>query len=61
VLEILVNRVVDNELLSGLSDCHLVEQGFSIFQYADDTILLFQDDLEQARNLKFILHRFKQM
>ena len=39
----------------------LVENGVSILQYADDTILLLEDDLEQARNLKFILYLFKQM
>jgi hypothetical protein len=30
-------------------------------QYADDTIFLLQDDLEGARNLKFILCLFEQM
>jgi hypothetical protein len=30
-------------------------------QYADDTIFLFQDDLEQARNLKFLLCLFEEM
>jgi hypothetical protein len=31
---------------------HLVEDGLSILQYADDTILLLDDDLEKAKNLK---------
>jgi hypothetical protein len=33
----------------------------SILQYADDTILLFEDNLEQARNLKFLLCLFEEM
>jgi hypothetical protein len=35
--------------------------GVSILQYADDTILLFEDNLEQARNLKFLLCLFEEM
>jgi hypothetical protein len=30
----------------------LVEDGLSILQYADDTILLLDDDLGKAKNLK---------
>jgi hypothetical protein len=32
-----------------------------MLQYADDTIFIIQDDLESARNLKFILCMFEQM
>jgi hypothetical protein len=32
-----------------------------MLQYADDTILLIQDDLEQARNLKLLLYIFEAM
>jgi hypothetical protein len=39
----------------------LVDGGVSILQYADDTILLFEDDLENARNVKFILCLFEQI
>jgi hypothetical protein len=33
----------------------------SILQYADDTILLLDDDLENARNIKLILCLFEQI
>jgi hypothetical protein len=33
----------------------------AILQYADDTILLLEDNLEHARNLKTILCLFEQM
>jgi hypothetical protein len=40
---------------------HLVDGGLSILQYADDTILCMEHDLEKARNLKFILAVFEQL
>jgi hypothetical protein len=38
-----------------------VEGGVAILQYADDTILLLENNLDQARNLKVILCLFEQM
>jgi hypothetical protein len=38
-----------------------VDGGLSILQYADDTILFMEHDLEKARNLKLILAAFKQL
>ena len=40
---------------------HLVDGGLSILQYADDTILFMDHDLEKARNLKLILLAFEQL
>jgi hypothetical protein len=40
---------------------NLVENGIAILQYADDTILLIQDDLGGARNLKLLLYIFEVM
>ena len=54
VLAILIKRAQASGLLRGLSG-DLTEGGVSILQYADDTILLFENDPEQARNLKVIL------
>ena len=59
-LAIMVNRAVNNKLISGLFT-HLDADGIAILQYADDIILLIQDDLVQARNLKFLLCLFEQM
>jgi hypothetical protein len=40
---------------------HLVDGGLTILQYADDTILFMEHDLEKARNLKLILASFEQL
>jgi hypothetical protein len=40
---------------------HLVDGGLSILQYADDTILSMEHDLEEAQNLKLILAAFEQL
>jgi hypothetical protein len=40
---------------------HLVEDGLSILQYADDTIILLEDDLEKAKNLKLVLSAFERL
>jgi hypothetical protein len=40
---------------------HLVEDGLSILQYADDTILFLDNDLEKAKGLKLILSAFENL
>jgi hypothetical protein len=40
---------------------HLVDDGLSILQYTDDTILFIEDDIEQAKNLKLILCVFEKL
>jgi hypothetical protein len=40
---------------------NIVQYGVAMLQYADDTILLIQDDVEQARNLKLLLYLFEAM
>ena len=34
---------------------NLIDGGFSILQYADDTIIFMDHDIEQAKNLKLLL------
>ena len=60
VLAVLVKRAQDNGLINGLG-ADLVEDGVSIIQYAEDTIFMFEDSLDSARNLKFILCIFEQL
>jgi hypothetical protein len=60
ILAVLVKRAQGEGLLTGLGT-DLVEGGVAILQYADDTILLLEDNLDQARNLKVILCIFEQM
>ena len=38
-----------------------MEDGLSILQYADDTILLLEDYLEKAKNLKLVLSAFEKL
>jgi hypothetical protein len=59
-LVIMINRAVDSGSLKSLAS-RLIENGLLILQYADDAILLLQNDLEQERNLKLILCLFEQM
>jgi hypothetical protein len=40
---------------------HLIEGGVSILQYADDTILFMEHDLEKAVNMKLLLCIFEQL
>jgi len=40
-----------NEIVS-----HLVDDGISILQYADDTIFFMEHDLAKARNMKLLLY-----
>lgn len=38
-----------------------MDGGLSILQYADDTILFMENDLEQAKNLKLVLSTFEKL
>ena len=40
---------------------HLVDDVPSILQYVDDIILLLENDLEQAKNLKLVLCTFEKL
>jgi hypothetical protein len=56
----MIENAQRNSLFKGLAD-NLVENGVAILQYADDTILLIQDDFDGARNLKLLLYIFEVM
>jgi hypothetical protein len=57
-LAMLMKKAHKEEILDGLVP-HLVDGGMSILHYAYDTILLLQDQLANARNVKFILCLFE--
>jgi hypothetical protein len=40
---------------------HLIPEGLSILQYADDTVVFLDHNLEHARNIKLLLTLFEQM
>ena len=60
MLAVLVSRARRSDQIKGLVP-HLIEEGLSIMQYADDTILFLEDDLAQAQNLKLILCVFERI
>jgi hypothetical protein len=60
MLAILIERAKEDGQVGGLIP-HLVEGGISILQYADDTILFLEHDLQKAVNMKLILCLFEEL
>jgi hypothetical protein len=60
MLAILIERAKSDGQIEGVIP-HLVDGGLSILQYADDTILFMEHDLDKARNLKLILAAFEHL
>jgi hypothetical protein len=56
----MINWAQSASLIIGLVP-HIIEKRVAIMQYADDIILLVQDDMEQAIHLKLILYMFEAM
>ncbi|WVZ64895.1 hypothetical protein U9M48_014345 [Paspalum notatum var. saurae] len=60
MLAIIVSRAKAIGLIKGVVP-HLVDDGLSILQYADDTVLFLDHDLDQAKSMKLLLCLFKQL
>jgi hypothetical protein len=60
MLAVLIKRAKDEGQISGIVP-HLVEDGISILQYTDDTIIFIDHDLDKAQNMKLLLCAFKQV
>ena len=60
MLAVLINRAKADGQITGIVP-HLIDGGLSILQYADDTVLFMEHDLEKARNLKLLLYAFEQL
>jgi len=60
MLAIIIERAKEDGQIGSLIS-HLVEGGVSILQYADDTILFMEHDLQKAVNMKLILCIFEQL
>jgi hypothetical protein len=58
MLTLLITQAKEDVQIMGLVP-HLVDGGISILQYADDTILFMEHDLEQAANMKLLLCAFE--
>src|SRR5438128_11760316 len=60
MLAVLIKRAKVDGQLEGVVP-HLIDGGLSILQYANNTILFMDHDLEKAKNLKLILSAFEQL
>jgi len=60
MLAILIARAREDGQISGLIP-HLIDDGLSVLQYADDTIIFMDDNIEEAKNMKLILTIFEQL
>jgi len=60
MLALLINRAKADGQIRGVIP-HLLDDGLSILQYADDTIIFLDHDLEQAKNLKLLLCAFEHL
>jgi hypothetical protein len=56
----MVKKAQCNGLIKGLVD-NLILNGVAILQYADDTIVCLKNDMQKARNMKFLLYLYEQM
>jgi hypothetical protein len=60
MLVILINMVKNNYQIIGVVP-HLVDNSLSILQYADDTIIFMEDDIEKTKNLKLLSCAFEEL
>jgi hypothetical protein len=60
MLAILIKRAKEDRQINRIIP-HLVDDGLSILQYADDSIIFLDHDLEQAKNMKLLLTVFEQL
>ena len=56
----MIRKAQQNGLLTGLAS-DLVPNGVAVLQYADDTIICLEHDVEKALNLKLLLYMFELM
>jgi hypothetical protein len=56
----MVNAAQENLLVTGLAG-NLIDHGIAILQYADDTVMCIEDNMDKARNVKLMLYLFEQM
>jgi len=56
----MIKQAQNNGLITGLAH-NLIDNGVAILQYADDTIICLEEDLEVARNMKLLLYLYEIM
>jgi hypothetical protein len=56
----MIHRAQENGLIKGLV-AKYIDKGLVVLQYADDTILCIEDELESVENMKFLLCLYEKM
>jgi hypothetical protein len=59
MLAILIVRAKEGQIEGVIP--HLIQDGLSIIQYADDTVIFMRHDVEKAVNMKLLLSTFEQL
>jgi hypothetical protein len=60
MLAILISWAKESDQVHGVVP-HLVDEGLSILQYADDIVIFMDNDLEKTKNMKLLLCAFEQL
>jgi hypothetical protein len=60
MLAILIARAKEEGQIEGVIP-HLIQDGLSILQYVDDTVIFMSHDVEKAVNMKLLLSTFEQL
>ena len=60
MLAIIIARAKEDGQVKGVVP-HLVEEGLSVMQYTDDTIIFLDHDIDKAKNTKLLLCIFEQL
>ena len=60
MLAIIIARAKEDGQVKGVVP-HLVEEGLSILQFPDDTIIFLDHDIDKAKNIKLLLCVFEQL
>ena len=56
----MIKKAQKNKLITGLAS-DLIQDGVAVLQYADDTIICLEHDVDKAVNLKLLLYTFEMM
>ena len=60
MLAVLISRAKEAGQIHGVVP-HLTDEGLLVLQYADDTIIFMDNDIEKAKNMKLLLCAFEQL
>jgi hypothetical protein len=60
MLAIIINRAKSEGQIKGVIP-NLIDDGLSILQYTDDTILFMEHNIDQARNINLLLSAFEKL